>query len=163
MADGWKDKRNRALINFLVNCPRGSMFIESVDASSLSKDANKMFELLDNFVERIGEANVVQVVTDSASANVLVGKFLEAKRPQLYWTPCAAHCLDLMLEDVFKIPNFNKTFEKAIAVHGYIVNCSSLLNMRRQFTQCKDLIKLAKKNSTCNCFSNFIKDSSTTN
>ena len=49
------------------------MFIESVDASSLSKDANKMFELLDNFVERIGEANVVQVVTDSASANVLAG------------------------------------------------------------------------------------------
>ncbi|XP_028073406.1 uncharacterized protein LOC114275551 [Camellia sinensis] len=73
MADGWKDKRNRALINFLVNCPRGSMFIESVDASNLSKDANKMFELLDNFVERIGEANVVQVVTNSASTNVLAG------------------------------------------------------------------------------------------
>ncbi|XP_028062825.1 uncharacterized protein LOC114266138 [Camellia sinensis] len=144
IADGWKGKRNRALINFLVNCPRGSMFIESVDASSLSKDANKMLELLDNFVERIGEANVVQVVTDSTSANVLAEKFLEAKRPHLYWTPCAAHCLDLMLEDIFKIPNFNKTFEKAIAVHGYIVNCSGLLNMMRQFTQCKDLIKPAK-------------------
>ena len=33
-----------------------------------------MFELLDNFVDRIGEANVGQVVTDSASVNVMAGK-----------------------------------------------------------------------------------------
>lgn len=36
MADGWRDRKGRALINFLVNTPRGSMFIESVDASSYS-------------------------------------------------------------------------------------------------------------------------------
>lgn len=117
MCDGWTDRKNRTLINFLVNCPKGSMFIESIDASSYSHDANKMLDLLDNFVERIGEANVVQVVTDSASANVLAGKYLEAKRPHLYWTPCAAHCLDLMLEDIFKLPNFKKTWERAIGVH----------------------------------------------
>ena len=74
MADGWTDRRNRTLINFLVNSPKGTMFIESIDASSYVKDGKKMFELLDNFVDRIGEANVVQVVTDSASANVMAGK-----------------------------------------------------------------------------------------
>ncbi|KAD6454364.1 hypothetical protein E3N88_09070 [Mikania micrantha] len=36
MADGWRDRKGRALINFLVNTPRGSMFMESVDASSYS-------------------------------------------------------------------------------------------------------------------------------
>lgn len=80
MSDGWTDKRGRTLINFLVNCPKGTMFFESVDASAYSKDGQKMFELLDNFVERIGEANVVQVVTDSAAANVLAGmSFLKKK------------------------------------------------------------------------------------
>lgn len=74
MADGWQDKRERTLINFLVNSPKGSMFIESVDASGYSKNATKMFELLGNFVEKVGESKVVQVVTDSASANVLAGK-----------------------------------------------------------------------------------------
>ena len=74
MADGWTDRRNRTLINFLVNSPKGTMFIESINASSYVKDGKKMFELLDNFVDRIGEANVVQVVTDSASANVMAGK-----------------------------------------------------------------------------------------
>ncbi|GMP32949.1 hypothetical protein CsSME_00006479 [Camellia sinensis var. sinensis] len=144
MCDGWTDRKHRTLINFLVNCPKRTMFLESIDASSYSKDANKIFNLLDKFVDKIGEANVVQIVTDSAAANVLVGKFLEAKRPHLYWTPCVAHCLDLMLEDIFKLPNFKKTFERAIGVHGYIYNRPSLLNMMRSFTQLKELVKPAK-------------------
>lgn len=47
------------------------MFVESIDASGYAKDGEKMYKLLDNFVERIGEAKVVQVVTNSAAANVL--------------------------------------------------------------------------------------------
>ena len=69
---------------------------------------------------------------------------MEAKRPNLYWTPCAAHCLDLMLEDIFKLPNFKKAFERGIALHGYIYNRPTLLNMMRRFTQSRELIKPAK-------------------
>lgn len=36
MADGWRDRNRRALINFLVKTPRGSMFVELVDAFSYS-------------------------------------------------------------------------------------------------------------------------------
>lgn len=71
MVDGWIEGRNRTLINSLVNNPKITMFIDSINASSYVKDGKKMFELLDNFVDRIGEANVVQVVTDSTSINVM--------------------------------------------------------------------------------------------
>lgn len=37
MYDGWTDRKKRTLISFLVNCPAGTMFIESVDASSYGK------------------------------------------------------------------------------------------------------------------------------
>ena len=53
---------------------------------------------------------------------MLVGKLLEAKRPNLYWTPCAAHYLDLILEDIGKIPRIAKTLERAIQLTGYIYN-----------------------------------------
>ncbi|KAA0062060.1 hypothetical protein E6C27_scaffold89G004020 [Cucumis melo var. makuwa] len=129
MADGWTDRRNRTLINFLVNSPKGTMFIESIDASSYVKDGKKMFELLDNFVERIGEANVVQVVTDSASANVMAGRLLESKQPQLIWSPCAAHCLDLMLEDIYKISNIRKALKRGMEISNFIYN-----NLRKMFT-----------------------------
>ena len=48
------------------------------------KDARKFFELLDSIVEEIGEENVVQVVTDSASAYVAAGELLMEKRKKLF-------------------------------------------------------------------------------
>jgi len=51
------------------------MFVESVDASSYVKTGEKIFELLDKFVERIGEENVVQVITDNGSNFKLGGEY----------------------------------------------------------------------------------------
>ncbi|XP_073137903.1 uncharacterized protein [Henckelia pumila] len=93
MDDGWTDMKNRTFINCLVNGPRGSVFIESVDGSSYSHIGVKLFELFDKYVQQIGENNVVQVVTDSASANVLV---------------------DLMLEGFFYNFSFEKVYERAM-------------------------------------------------
>ena len=80
MSDWWTSRTNRTLINFLVNYPSGTMFVKSIDASSFMKTGEKTFELLDAFVEQIGEANVVQVVSDNVSNYVLAGKLLEAKK-----------------------------------------------------------------------------------
>ncbi|XP_039017081.1 uncharacterized protein LOC120147907 [Hibiscus syriacus] len=91
-------------------------------------------------VEEVGEENVVQVVTDNASAYVKAGKLLEAKRPHLYWTPCAAHCLDLMLEDIGKhIPRVKNALKKAIYSNGYIYSHVGLVNLMRKFTNQKNL------------------------
>ncbi|GER48557.1 hAT transposon superfamily [Striga asiatica] len=131
----------RTLINFLLNSPRGTVFLESVDASSYVKTGRKMFELIDKFVERIGESNVIQVVTDNASAMVLVGKLLQDKRPHLFWTPCAAHCVDLILEDIGKLPYIKDTLKKAMSVNAYIYVRLGVVNMLRHFTGEKELVR----------------------
>jgi len=99
MSDAWTDRKQRCLINFLVSSPVGIMFVKSIDGSNFVKTGEKLFEMLDCLVEEIGEENFVQVIADNRSNYVLVGKLLEKKRSHLYWTPCAAHCIDLMLED----------------------------------------------------------------
>ena len=48
--------------------------MRSVDASEYMKTGQKIFELLDSFVEEIGEKNVIQVVTDNGSNYVLAGE-----------------------------------------------------------------------------------------
>ncbi|GKB60082.1 3-hydroxyisobutyryl-CoA hydrolase 1-like protein [Tanacetum coccineum] len=54
MSNGWQDLvAHKYIIKSLVNSPRGSVFVRSIDAS--------------NMVEEIREQNVVQVVTDNAS------------------------------------------------------------------------------------------------
>lgn len=67
MSDAWIDRKNRTLINFMVNCPSGTMFVKIIDASGFVKTWDKLYELLDAFVEEIGEKNVVQIVTDNGS------------------------------------------------------------------------------------------------
>jgi len=59
MSDGWTDGKNRTIINFLVSCPQGTMFLTSVDASDKVKDATLLFEFLDEIFQEVGEQNVV--------------------------------------------------------------------------------------------------------
>ena len=59
MLDGWTDQKGRTLLNFLVSCPKGTMFMKSVDASAHIKDARTLCELLDIFIQEVGPSNVV--------------------------------------------------------------------------------------------------------
>jgi hypothetical protein len=54
MSNGWTDGKGRSILNFLVNCPRGTMFIKSIDPSTYVKDAQLLCELLDSFIQKIG-------------------------------------------------------------------------------------------------------------
>ncbi|KAL4593761.1 hypothetical protein ACB092_M014000 [Castanea dentata] len=96
------DKKRRSICNFLVNSPKGTIFLYSIDTSNISKIAEKVCQMLDEVVDR--------------------------KRKCLFWTPCATHCLDLMLED----------FEKNIKDHK-----AMLLNWLWDFTKGRELIRPA--------------------
>ncbi len=74
MCDGWTDRKGRTLINFLVNSSKGSVFINSVDASDESKTAALLTSLIEKEMMEIGPEKVVQVVTNNASNNVALGK-----------------------------------------------------------------------------------------
>ncbi|GAU10024.1 hypothetical protein TSUD_371930 [Trifolium subterraneum] len=112
MSDGWTGRRRITILNFLVNSPKGIVFLKSVDASNICKTADKIFEMIDAVVEEVGEDNVIQVVTNNAANYKAASEMLMRKRSKLYWTPCAAHCLDLMLEDLEKIPVHGETIPK---------------------------------------------------
>ncbi|XP_077252467.1 uncharacterized protein LOC143891845 [Tasmannia lanceolata] len=135
MSDGWTDGVNRSITNFLVNSPKGTVFLRSVDTSDISENADNLFTLLDSVVEEVGEENVVQVITDSAAAYVRAGELLMEKRKILFWSPCAAHCIDLMLEDIGKLPTHAETITKARMITVYIYNHSWVLHLMHKHTK----------------------------
>ena len=55
---------------------------------------------------------MVQVVTDSALAYVSAGEKLMEKRRKIFWNPCTAHCIDLMLHDIDGLPVHANTIKK---------------------------------------------------
>ncbi|XP_027927787.1 uncharacterized protein LOC114184671 [Vigna unguiculata] len=143
MSDAWTHRKQLCLINFLVSSPAGTMFVKSIDGSNFVKTGEKLFQMLDSLMEEIGEENIVQVITDNGSNYVLAGKLLEEKIPHLYWTPCAAHCIDLMLEDIGKLPLIKKKIQRGIILVGFIYSHSSTLSLLRQFTNKRELVRHA--------------------
>ncbi|KAH1242001.1 hypothetical protein GmHk_07G019441 [Glycine max] len=79
------------------------------------KTGQKIFELLDSFVEEIGEKNVIQVVTDNGSNYVLA--------------------------DIEKIPKVKRVIQRGIKLVGYIYNHTLALNTMRKFTQKTELVR----------------------
>jgi len=142
MSDGWSDKRERHLINFLVNSPEGTYFLESVDASSEVHDANMLANLLEERIQKIGQDKVVQVVTDNGANYKAAGRILMERIPTLYWTPCAAHCLDLMLEEIGKLKSFKKCIARARRVTTFIYRHGRILHAMREKTK-GDLVRPA--------------------
>lgn len=135
MSNGWIDQRGRTIINFDVACPKGTMFLKSIDASANVKDAHLIFSLLADVVEEVEVADVVQVITDNASNYVAVGRLLCAKYPTHFWTPCTTHCIDLMLEDIGKLEWVQDIVQECKHITKYIYNHAWVLNLIREFTQ----------------------------
>ncbi|KAD6795885.1 hypothetical protein E3N88_06781 [Mikania micrantha] len=125
-----------------VNNKYGTLYLRIVDASDCIKNAHKIFKLLDEVVEEIGEDVVNQVVTDNAGAYKASGALLTDKRKGLYWTLCAAHCIDLMLEKIEELPQHKNALLKAKKVSNLIYNHQYVLSLA-QNTLNKDILQLA--------------------
>ncbi|KAH6555369.1 hypothetical protein KP509_1Z261600 [Ceratopteris richardii] len=105
LSDGWKDRKNRGILNILVSCPIGTFFLRVVEVGKKGKKTTGVFiyRHIKKAIEEVGSSNVVQVVTDNASYCRHMGQLLEGEYPHIVWTPCETHCLDLLMEDIGKL------------------------------------------------------------
>ena len=141
MADGWTDQRQRTLINFLVYCPAGLVFVKSVDASDAVKDANTLFHMFSEVVEWVGPSNVVHMVTDNAAAYKLAVSKLHEKYSNIYWSPCAAHCLNLILKDICSMSHASSLASRASHVTKFVYNHGVILSWLRKFDGWKEIVR----------------------
>ncbi|XP_042415140.1 uncharacterized protein LOC122004296 [Zingiber officinale] len=141
MGDGWKDSRQRPLINFLVYCPKGISFIKSVDASDVETNAQNLCNLFAEIVEIVGPRNVVHMVTDNASNYKAAGTLLSEKYPTICWSPCAAHCINLILKDIGQMNDVKAIVSLASTVTVFVYNHKYTLNWLRKTKGWKEIIR----------------------
>ena len=48
----------------------------------------------------MGPLNVVLIMTDNAANYVVAGRLISQKHKHINWSPCAAHCLNLIFKDI---------------------------------------------------------------
>ncbi|XP_054781971.1 uncharacterized protein LOC129289193 [Prosopis cineraria] len=140
MADGWTDVRQRTLINFLVYSTYGMVFVKSVDASNLVKDARTLFSLFCEVIEWVGPKNIIHMVTNNAANYVACGKLIKEKYKNIYWSPCAAHCLNLTLKDIASLDNVSALANKASKITIFIYNHMIFLSWLRKRLGWKEIV-----------------------
>ncbi|XP_066381570.1 uncharacterized protein [Miscanthus floridulus] len=140
MTDAWTDKRGRGVMNLVVHSAYGVCFLDSVDCSAVKKNGRYIFELVDRCIKEIGVQNVVQVVTDNARPNEAATSLLKAKHPSIFWNGCAAHTIDLMLEDIGKMPRVATTISKAKCLTIFLYAHTIVLSLMRKFLS-RDLVR----------------------
>nr|DAD43892.1 TPA_asm: hypothetical protein HUJ06_002122 [Nelumbo nucifera] len=102
VADGWTDTCNQTLINFLAYCPGGIILIKFVDAFNIVKSIDNLFRL---FKENI------------------YGFFL---------SPCATHCLNLMLKEIVEIDYIEDVIQCASKITKFLYNHTFVLSKLRK-------------------------------
>ncbi|GMI85602.1 hypothetical protein like AT4G15020 [Hibiscus trionum] len=143
LVEQWSSKNGRILLTFLVYCPQATVFLKSVDASHVLYSSDYLFELLKQVIEEVGAENVVQVITNRDEQYFFTGKRLMESFPSLYWAPCLAHCLDMMLQDFGSLEWINETIGHAKSLTRFVYNRSVVLNMMRRFTGGNDIVEPA--------------------
>jgi len=133
--DGWSDTRNRPLLNLLMVTPKGKKFLESVDTSGDTKDADFIAQVVGKAIEDVGAEIVVQVCMDSAAVCEAAGRKLEARFPHITFTPCTSHCLDLLLEDMGKLDWVSSVIAEARTVLKFITNHHKSLALFRSLSK----------------------------
>nr|XP_034930717.1 uncharacterized protein LOC118061403 [Populus alba] len=143
MADGWTDQKRRTLINFLVYCPKGTVFLKTVDVSDVSKTARLLYQLFREVVLYVGVENIVHMVTDNAANYVAVGRLLMEEFPSIFWSPCTAHCINLILQDIGKLQSVCCVVKHVYGITKYIYNHCYPLYLMRKFTGGKEILRPA--------------------
>lgn len=143
MVDRWMDKTGRTVINFFIYCPKGILFLKSVDASDISNCPDALLDLFDGVVQSVGPKNVVNFVTDSTPNYKAARKLLMEKYKTFFCSTCGAHCIDLVLEEIGKMDDVKEVLVKAKRITQFIYNNAWLLNLIRKKTGRRDIVQLA--------------------
>jgi hypothetical protein len=121
-SDEWSDVRRRPLLNLLVVSPKGEMFFKAVNTGGETKDVACIAEQLIDCIREVSADSVIQVVTSSAIVCKATGRLVEQEFFWITWTPCTPHCLDLLLEDVGKLPWAAEVVAEGKAMVKFITN-----------------------------------------
>jgi hypothetical protein len=121
-SDGWFDVRRRPLLNLLVVSPKGEIFLKAVDTGGETKDVAYIARQLIDYIQEVGVDSIIQVVTNSAVVCKVAGRLIEQEFSWITWTLCTPHCLDLLLEDVGKLPWAAEVVAEGKAVVKFITN-----------------------------------------
>ncbi|XP_020979591.1 uncharacterized protein LOC110272105 [Arachis ipaensis] len=96
---------------------------------------------LQTVIEWIGPNNIVHVVTDNAANYVAAGRLINRKYDNIYWSPCAAHYLNLILKDISSMAYISNLATRASKITVFVYNHTVFLSWLRQRPRWREIVR----------------------
>ena len=103
-----------------MHCKEGTSFIKSIEDSDQPHTGSYIFKWIENCINKVDEKNVIQVVTDNHSSNMMAKNMLATTRLRIFWSSCVTHIIDLMLEDIGNLPKYKTVIENARCISVFL-------------------------------------------
>lgn len=139
--ESWTDNKSKAFVNFLVSSPSRTFFHKSVDASAYFKNPKHLAELVDSVIQDIGPENIVQIIVDNSLSLAGITTHVAQHYGTIFVTPCASHCVNLILEDICKVDWVSRCISQAQTITKFIYNNATMLDSMKKITGGQDLVK----------------------
>eukprot|EP00253_Pinus_taeda_P018206 PITA_18206 len=137
------DPARHPLINFMVSSLNGPVFLKLVDALGQYNDAQYMGELFIKVIEDVVVDSCVQIITDNVLVCKAAGMIVEAKYPQVFWTPCIVHSLNLAFKSIaYDVLWIGSIIEDARHIRNFVKNHTNALTIYKEYTNLS-LLKIA--------------------
>ncbi|KAL5816129.1 hypothetical protein ACOSQ3_024507 [Xanthoceras sorbifolium] len=141
LIEEWDDDKGRHLVNFLIDCLEGTIYIRSFDLSTYVGSFNAFEMLLQEVMEDVGLKNVVQIIISSTITRLWrATKDIVSKRKNMCWSLGASYCIGLMLYYSGMIRPFREILNKAMTLTKFIHGHTDVLTMFRSYSHGHDLV-----------------------
>lgn len=139
ISDGWSNIRNEHLVNYILIIPNQKpLFYGITDCDGKSQTSMQVAADLVNVIHDIGAEKVVSIVTDNAPNMRSAWKIIEETFPHIYANGCAAHVLNLLIQDICSITKYAETLDRAISVVKFIKSRNHIAVAFRKIQQNHD-------------------------
>ncbi|KAF4140739.1 hypothetical protein GN958_ATG10102 [Phytophthora infestans] len=125
VTDGWSNVNGDSITNFVfVNPKFPPVFWKSINTRAEVHTgryiADTILSTIIELEEAVGAGAVTAVVTDNAANMKKAWKLVRMERKGMVCTGCAAHGMNLLIKDIFKMKFFKDVLDKAQALARFI-------------------------------------------
>ncbi|XP_064475765.1 uncharacterized protein LOC135389662 [Ornithodoros turicata] len=119
LTEGWTNIRGESIVNFIVATPE-PLFYKCVDTGDNRHTATYISSEIRAVIESLGSSKVVAVVTDNASNMKAACDLVTQHYPHVTAIGCAAHGLNLLMNDLMGLDTLRELNMQAREVIEYV-------------------------------------------
>ncbi len=122
VTDGWSNLRMEHLVNFvIVSKKHPPILYKTIDTKGKAQTGQEIADTILEVMEELGGiTKVAGIVTDTAANMQSAWAKIEDKHPLLFCNPCAAHVLNLLVQDICEIPENESTLKKVVQISKFV-------------------------------------------